>query len=537
MNQTLLRVTLGILGMSAALACAASRTDGFDPANATIEDLRAALDSNRVTSEQLVRYYTDRIERLDKRGPRINALITLNPNALREARRLDAASNGRPRAPLYGIPFIVKDNYDTAGIATSGGSAALAHSIPSTDAFVVRRLLDQGAILIGKANMSELAASYGRLSYSSVGGLTLNPYDTARNASGSSSGSAAAVAADFAPFALGTDTSGSIRGPASVTGLVGLHPTLGLVSRNGIIPASLTFDTPGALTRTVEDQAIVLDALAGPDQADAATLRQPADIGRYRDALRQSRSDLRGAKLGIVGNFRGGNPEVDGVDNSAADRLWSLGAVLVPVTLPEEFERLWNAVLDPVSEAEFKPQFERYLRALPPGQPKTLAELIGISASPGMASSATPINPARLAALRQADTTQLTDSAAHIRILTDVIPALRLALENLMSSRGLDALAFATMSCPASPRFDLPDPTYVCRSEDPYRASYVAAAVGFPEISVPAARISHDLPVGYSFLGTPFTERRLLALAAAFQNARPRFPPPRMTPGQTGESR
>jgi len=206
----------------------AAGNDAFSPANATIEQLRAALDSGQVSSEQLVRYYLDRIERFDKRGPRINALISLNPNALDEARRLDAEAGNKPRKGiLYGIPFIAKDNYNTAGLATSGGSAALRNSVPRRNAFVVQKLLDRGAILIGKSNMSELAASYGRLSYSSAGGLTVNPYNTARDVSGSSSGSAAAVAADFAVFALGTDTGGSVRAPANVAGLVGLRPTLG----------------------------------------------------------------------------------------------------------------------------------------------------------------------------------------------------------------------------------------------------------------------------------------------------------------------
>lgn len=189
----------------------------FSPANATIEQLRFALDAGQVSAEQLVRYYLDRIERLDKRGPRINALITLNPEALEQARQSDAeAKNESHKGFLYGIPFIAKDNFNTAGLATSGGSAALRNSMPTANAFVVQKLLDQGAILIGKSNMSELAASYGRLGYSSAGGLTVNPYNTARNVSGSSSGSAAAVAADFAAFALGTDTGArSAHRPAS----------------------------------------------------------------------------------------------------------------------------------------------------------------------------------------------------------------------------------------------------------------------------------------------------------------------------------
>jgi amidase len=522
MKRLLLLGLLALPGTGARIAAGAAP---FDPAKADIAALRSALDSGRISSEELLRYYLRRIERFDKQGPRINALITLNPQALEQARNADAHPPPvGSRNLLYGIPFIVKDNYDTAGVATSGGSAALEDSVPSANAFVVQKLLDRGAILIGKANMSELAASYGRLGYSSAGGLTLNPYNTARDASGSSSGSAAAVAADFAPFALGTDTTGSIRGPASVAGLVGLRPTLGLTSRSGIIPLSLSFDTAGILTRTVADQAIVLEAIAAPDPNDASTARAPPTTSRYREAL--DAGALKGARLGVVRNFRGGNAEVDALGESALRTLEARGAVLVPIDLPEEFTRLWDSVVGPVGTAEFKPQFERYLRSLPPGQPRTLAELIEISASAAVMKSAHPVNPLRLQALREADSTQLTDSPAYIRILTDLIPSLRRQLETLASRQRLRAFVFSTMSCPASARFDRPDPTYVCHSDDPYKASYIAAATGFPEVTVPVDRVSANVPVGYSFLGLPYTESTLLSFADAFQNARPRLPPP-----------
>jgi amidase len=273
--------------------------DPFDPSNKSIEQLRVAMDSGSVSSEQLVHYYLDRIERFDKAGPRINALISINPKALEQARQLDTNAGRAPHhSLLYGIPFIAKDNYDTAGIPTSGGSTVLKDSVPSADAFVVQKLREQGAILIGKSNMSELAASYGRLGYSSAGGLTVNPYNTNRDVSGSSSGSAAAVAADFATFALGTDTGGSVRGPASAAGLVGLRPTLGLTSRSGVIPLSLTFDTTGVLTRSVRDLAIVLDAIAGPDSQDVATLQQPAAHSSYVAAL--GVHSLTGTRLGVI---------------------------------------------------------------------------------------------------------------------------------------------------------------------------------------------------------------------------------------------
>jgi amidase len=501
--------------------------NAFDPANATIEQLRGALDAGQVSCEQLVRYYLDRVERFDKKGPRINALISLNANALDQARRLDAEARDKPhKNMLYGIPFIAKDNYNTAGLATSGGSAALRRSVPLANAFVVQKLLDQGAILIGKSNMSELAASYGRLGYSSAGGLTVNPYNTARDASGSSSGSAAAVAADFAAFALGTDTGGSVRGPANVAGLVGLRPTLGLTSRGGVIPLSLTFDTTGVLTRTVRDLAIVLDTIAGTDSQDASTLHQPNERSSYLQAL--DTQSLRGARLGVITNFRGANAEVDAVEQAALKELAARGAVLVPVNLPKEFENLWTSVLGPVGEAEFRPQFERYLRTLPAGQPKTLAQLITISSARAVQGSTTPVNPGRLQGLREADTTQLTDSPTYIHILTEVIPSVRRQLQRLMEADDLKAFVFSTMSCPATPRFDRADPTYVCKSDDTYKAGYIASAAGFPEVTVPAGRISADMPVGYSFMGLPYSEALLLSLATAFQASVPRLPAPQL---------
>lgn len=501
------------------VACAASAAQprsNFDPANADLSTLRAALDNGRITSEALVRYYLGRIERFDKRGPRINALITLNPHALEDARRLDAdAKAGRPSGPLHGIPFIAKDNMDSAGVPTSAGSTVFAHSVPTANAFVVQKLLDAGAILLGKANLSEFAESDGRLGYSSAGGLTLNPFNQARNASGSSSGSAAAVAADFAAFALGTDTSGSLRGPASVCGLVTVRPTLGLISRGGIVPASLSSDTSGALTRTVRDQAIVLSVIAGPDPNDAATLTQPTRADHYADAL--GPRSLAGVRLGIVNNFRGANVEIDRIEREAQERMRASGAELVEIRLPAVFETLWNTVLAVTGEAEFRLQFERYLATRPAGTPTTLAAVIEQSA--GSVQTAHPINPARLKSLQRANVTGLTDSPQYIDVLTNTIPALRRSLENILDQNHLQALVYATMSCTASPRYDQPDATYHCGVEDPYRSTYIASTTGFPELSLPMGRDVTGVPVGISLLGRPYLEQELLQLGAALQIA------------------
>lgn len=514
-------VKLACIVLVFSVASAAGRDPGpvlpSDASGADIAQLREALDSHRITYERLIRYHLQRISRLDETGPGIHALIAVNPQALSQARKLDRSKPDPHHGRLLGIPFIAKDNFNTAGMPTTGGSAALRGVRPISNAFVIQRLLDQGAILIAKANMSELASSYGRLGYSTVGGLTLNPYDTARNASGSSSGSAAAIAAGYATFALGTDTSGSIRGPANVTGLVGLRPTLGLLGRSGILPLSLSFDTPGILGHSVMDVADVLDAIAAPDAQDSATLLQPQRSESYADAIRPG--TLRGARLGVVTNFRGGNAEVDATEREALALLETLGADLITVRLPASFEHLWPAVMQPVGEAEFKPQVERYLRTLPPTAPKTLAELIRRTTS-------SAANPALIEALRTDNDTDLIDSPTYINLLTQVIPSLRIDLEQLIQSRHLDALVFATMSCPASPRYDQPDPAYVCKHDDPYRASYVAATSGFPEVTVPVAKLSHGLPMGLSIMGTPFTESQLLAIAYSVQLAVGPLAPP-----------
>ena len=364
-------------------------------------------------------------------------------------------NGARQHRPLYGIPFVAKDNIDTSALPTSAGSAALANSIPIANAVVVQKLLDAGAILLGKANLSELAESDGWLGYSSAGGLTLNPFNTSRNASGSSSGSAAAVAADFAPFALGTDTSGSLRGPASVCGLVALRPTFGLIGRTGIVPASLTFDTTGALTRTVSRSSHRAQRDSGTGSrrcSDSHGNRRRRSA--YPDGVKQG--TLAGTRLGIVTNFRGGSVEVDRIEGEVLERLRGSGVELIQIRLPLVFETLWPDVLSVVGEAEFKPEFERYLATRPPGAPTTLTELIARSAE--RSEHGRPINPARLETLRRANVTRLIDSAVYIDLLTRQIPQLRQALETILDQNHVRALVFATMSCPASPRFDQPDP-------------------------------------------------------------------------------
>ncbi len=283
----------------------------FQLQEATIADIQAAMDADALTSVELVQLYLDRIEAYEATGPGINALIAVNDRALTVAAEMDAMREaGELMGPLHGIPIILKDNYDTADMPTTAGSDVLAGAIPPDDAFVVQQLRNAGAIILAKANMSEFAASYGRLGYSSLGGLTLNPYNLERDASGSSSGTAAAIAANFAVFGTGSDTAGSVRGPSAVTGLVGIKPTMGLLSRDGIVPLTLSFDVPGPMARTVTDAAIALSVMAGPDLADPRTLESAEfvedDYTQFLDA-----DSLAGARVGLITDFLGGNLEVD----------------------------------------------------------------------------------------------------------------------------------------------------------------------------------------------------------------------------------
>ncbi|SMF92112.1 amidase [Paenibacillus uliginis N3/975] len=491
----------------------------FDPFEKSIDEVANALSSKQITSEELVEYYLKRIEAFDKQGPAINSIITINNQALETAKALDTERKSKgPRGKLHGIPFVVKDNFDVVGMPTTAGSVALKDAYPTKNSFTVQKLIDAGAIVIAKTNMSELAASYGRLGYSSMGGLTLNPYNLNRDASGSSSGSAAAVAANFAVFGLGTDTSGSVRGPANVTGLVGIRPTLGLTSRSGVVPSSLSLDVTGPLARSVTDASSVLTAMAGTDKEDKATKFAKNHVQDYANAL--DVSSLKHARIGVATDFFGDNAEVDAITNQAIAKMKSMGTAVVPVTFSEQTKYLWTPILGPIGDAEFKRQFEKYLSTLPFGAPKTLQKVIDISESPEVLNSATPVNPARLeglkTALAQADTLY---SKEYKNIINKEIPVTREEITKIMKDNKLDALVFPTMSCPASNRFDKEDPTFVCTAYDTYTASYVASTTGFPEVTVPAGTVEAGVPVGISFLGTVYSEQKLLDLAYSFEQA------------------
>ncbi|MFA4912034.1 MAG: amidase family protein [Burkholderiaceae bacterium] len=485
--------------------------------NMSLTELRTALDNGTLTSEKLVSIYLARINTVDRGPDGLRAVLAVNEQALAQAQAWDA-EHARTRdkarhAPLSGIPFLAKDNFDAVGMANTGGSLALRNSIPSSNAFVVQRLLNQGAILLGKTNLSELAASYGRYGYSSVGGQTLNPFNPLRTADGSSSGSATAVAAKLAPFALGTDTTGSIRSPASVTGTVGMRTTMGLVSRSGIIPMSLTADAAGAITRTVADQAIVLDAIQAEDKSDVSTVGIARPLVSLTGGL--ASATLHGKRIAVVDNFDGANAEVDAIKKRAVDAMARAGATIAHIRLPAVYETLQPKVLGPIGLAEFTPQFETYLNGLAADQPKTLRTFIDrVGALTENGSQI--INPGRYKGLLENLDTRSTDSPAYIKLLTLTLPSLREELSGLMSQGKYDALFFPTMGCTAPVVPGKADSSFVCNAYA-YAAAKISPATGFPEITVNGGRAMGNLPVGMSMLGAAGSDANLLAIAAAFE--------------------
>ncbi len=511
-----------LLGAMLFLASASitSHASEFELMEATISDINAAFKDGSITSERLVKMYLDRIEAYDKKGPEIRAMISVNPNAIKDAKALDKERKKTgPRSVLHGIPIIIKDNYDTVDMPTTAGSVLLKNSRPKDDAFTVKQLRDAGAIILGKANMSEFALSFDRLSHSSLGGLTRNPYNLKRDVAGSSSGSAAAIAANYAVFATGSDTAGSIRAPANVAGTVGIKPTLGLTSRDGVVPVSLSYDVTGPIARTVEDAAIALQFMAGVDPNDPRTEEsrswQVDDYTQYLD-----KNALKGARIGIARDYFGGNPEVDETIEQAIAKMRALGATFVEFNVPKDIRDAWQGQMELVIDREIAPQLSAYLHTVPGAGPKSLADLIkGYKALP-VEEPYPVVSPARIEYYEKVVSSQGVADIAYLYTVTNKLPDSRNEVLAVLKQQNLDAFIFPTMPCTASPLFTVEeDPTYVCNVPDPWIAGYMGCVTGFPEITVPAGMTKHGLPIGISFYGKPYTEPRLIALAYAFEQA------------------
>ena len=475
----------------------------IEVAEATVRELQEAMSSGRATSVQITEAYLARIRAYDQTGPRLNAMIRVNPRALEDASALDAERLERgPRGPLHGIPIILKDNYDTWDMPTTAGTLALAGLMAPDDGFQVRRLREAGAVILGKSNMHELAS--GITTIGSLGGQTLNPYDLARNPGGSSGGTGAAVAASYAAVGWGSDTCGSIRIPASQNNLFGLRPTKGLSSIDGIVPLAHTQDVGGPLARTAEDLAIALDATVGYDPNDSATevLRERA-LPSFVDAL--DANALRDARIGILEEYFGEAPEdadARGVVRDALERMVELGADTVTVEIAD-LDSLVSG--SSVIGHELKWDLMDYLAGVRGAPVDSLGDMLALGL----------IHEVLTPYMRGRNEPEERDSEDYAKALAKRVP-MREAVIAAMDAAGVDALAYPTLRRP---------PAII---GEPQRGSscQLSAGSGLPALSLPAGFTDDGLPIGLELMGRPFDDAHLLALAYAYEQAeKPRRAP------------
>jgi Asp-tRNA(Asn)/Glu-tRNA(Gln) amidotransferase A subunit family amidase len=486
----------------------------FNVIGASVADIHRAMLAGDLTCEGLVQSYCDRIAAYDQQGPALNAVIRINPEAHKCACDLDRRfRHAGLTGPLHGIPVLLKDNVDTADLPTSGGSVCLKDHIPAGDAFITQRLKAAGALGLAKVNLHEFAV-WGETA-SSLQGQTRNPYDLTRTPGGSSGGTGAGIAAAFGAVGIGTDTINSIRSPASANSLVGLRPTLGLVSRGGIIPYSLTQDTAGPITLTVRDAAVVLDAIAGYDPGDVKTAWAVGNMpSSYLAAL--STAGLKGRRIGILHNFFGTGPEHQEVNRAVRQCLELMriqGAVLVDLAAAIDSNYLVNEVS--VHLYDLHEDLDSYLRMLAPAAPvHSLGEIIGCG----------QFHHGIEANIRQAVTLKKDSLVYKERLLRQA--ALRDEMVRLFADNRLDAIVY-----PHQKRLVVPiGETQVERN------GVLASVTGFPAITIPAGFSAPSgnapigVPIGIEFLGRPWSEPSLLAIAHAVEQTGQLRRPPASTP-------
>jgi amidase len=495
--------------------------DGSSLDEATIQALQQDQQSGRRTARQIAEQYLARIDALDRAGPSLGSVIEVNPDALAIADALDAERRTRgPRGPLHGVPVLIKDNIDTADrMSTTAGSLALEGSIAAHDAFIVERLRGAGAVILGKTNLSEWAnfrSSHSTSGWSGQGGLVRNPYALDRSACGSSAGTAAAIAASFATIGVGTETDGSIVCPSAATSLVGIKPTVGLVSRSGIIPIAHSQDTAGPMTRTVEDAAVLLGVLSAVDPRDPATTtdRRPT-VADYRASL--DAKGLGGARIGVArAKFFGYSDVTDRIAIAAIERMKELGAVIVdPASIPNA-GTYDDSELD-VLLYEFKADLDTYLGALGPrAKVHSLGDVIAFNEA--NRAREMPFFGQELM-LQAQQKGPLTDKAYRDALARNLRLSRTDGIDAVMDRLHLDALVAPTGSPPWMT--DLINGDHFVGS-----SSTPAAVAGYPSITVPAG-YGFGQPVGISFIGRAWSEPLLIKLAYAYEQATKHRRPPR----------
>ncbi|TFW21318.1 amidase [Duganella callida] len=503
------------------LAAPASRLGSGGILDAGVREQQQMMEAGKLTSHALTSQYLARIKTIDKAGPRLNSVIELNPEALKIALDMDRErSLKRVRGPLHGIPVLLKDNIATGDrMSTTAGSLALAGVRAQRDAHVTAQLRAAGAVIIGKTNLSEWAnmrSTHSVSGWSGRGGLTLNPYSLDRNCSGSSSGSGAAIAAGLATLAVGTETDGSIVSPASICGLVGIKPTLGLVSRSGIIPIAHSQDTAGPMARSVADAALMLSAMTGVDPRDPVTRESVGKVGDYAAALQKG--GLQGMRLGVARNFFGQHAGRDAVIEQALRDLKAQGAVLIDTPVPNVAK--YGDSETEVLLYEFKADLEAYLKDYAPNAPvSNMAELIAFN----QRHSQQELPYFGQEYLEQAQAKGDLETPAYKDALANNRRYARdEGIDQVMKEHQLDALIAPT---------DGPAWLTDFINGDHFSGGFSspAAVAGYPHITVPAGYVQ-GLPVGLSFVGAAYSEAALIRMAYAYEQATmhrrpPQFPP------------
>ncbi|MFK8040857.1 amidase family protein [Congregibacter sp.] len=497
--------------------------------SANISELNAAMDAGGLSSEQLTRLYLDRIAAYDQQGPSLNAVMLLNPNALERARELDIEreTQGR-RSPLHGIPVVIKDNLDTGDMPTTAGSFMLAGSLPPDDAFVVQKLRDAGAIILAKLNLSEFASGG---AMNSLGGVIANPHHLGRTPSGSSGGTGAAIAAGFASMGLGTDTGGSVRGPSSANGIVGLKTTHGLLSRDGVVPLALSFDTVGPMTRNVTDLALSLGVMTGVDPADDSTTKSAGkshtDYSQFLDP-----DSLKGARIGVARVFMGVDGEVDWLVESALQSMRDAGAEIVDVEFPDWLLESRGKFYRAIRYPEFKAQIADYLNTLDDEYPKDLEELISraMTLNARRPDGVGP-NPSRWSLMQLEVEASGLDGFEYEAVKAHALPLITQTIEGLIRSQSLDAIVYPTSSTPAEL---IERPAGISEPGSGGSPVILANLSGLPDLILPIGFTGRGMPITLSFMGTAFGEPRLIGLGYALEQRLQAIRTPALTPPLAG---